>query len=315
MLHSERSFPTSMPTIGALREAVARDAYARNEIRRVDADLSGQRWLAATHSGLFAITSDATRLIAHGWFFGLCRHDDALYLYENCSHRDRSAPLGRILRFDIVEERLTGRRLTGGRVIATGLHSNCHQIAIIDGLLCVIDTANQAIVRLTLEGDRVDVLHPFPVAPPSDTSGAYLHINSVAVVGDRIALILHNGKAIPEKASEIAWLDRDWDLIERRPLPGRSCHDIVEDEDGVLWHCDSLGGDLIASDGRRVHITDTLMTRGLAFTDDAIIIGMSVFGPRHLRHGLRGGVTILDRALRHRATMMMEGAPADIIAL
>ncbi len=313
MPHPE-SFPRDPDAIGAsvsaLREAMARDAYARNIIRLVDPDLSGQRWLAATHSGLFAITPETTKRVAHGWFFGLCRHGDALYVYENCSHRDRSKPLGRILLFDIAEQ-----RLTAGRVIATGLHSACHQIAIIDGLLCVIDTANQAIVRLTLEGDRVDVRHPFPVASSSDTSGAYLHVNSLAMVGDRIALMLHNGKAIPEKPSEIAWLDRDWQLIERRSLPGHSCHDIVEDEDGVLWHCDSLGGDLIASDGRRVHVTDTLMTRGLAFSDDAIIVGISIFGPRHLRHGLRGGVTILDRALNHRTTMMMDGAPAAIIAL
>jgi len=299
----------------ALREAMARDAYARGDVRIADPDLAGQTWLIATHRGLFAIAADggagaSVKTIVYGWFFGLYRHGSALYVFENCGHRDRSVPMGRIVRFD-----LAGARLAAPAVLVTGLHTNCHQIAVVDGLLCVLDTANQAILRFTLDGDAVDVQRPFAAAPPHDTSGAYLHINAIASVGDRTAIMLHNGKVIPDKTSELAWLDRDWRLIERQPLPGHSCHDIVADERGMLWHCDSMAGDIIAADGTRAHITDTLMTRGLAITPDAVIVGMSSFGPRHLRSNLHGGIMILDRALERRTTMILGGSPTDIIAL
>lgn len=310
----------------ALREAMARDAYARDEVRIADPDLAGQTWLVASHRGLFAIALGggagdgpgdgdtaagvSVKTVLYGWFFGLCRHRDALYLFENCGHRDRTVPMGRIVRFD-----LAGDRLGTPKVIVTGLHTNCHQIAVVDGLLCVLDTANQAILRFTLDGHAVDAQRPFAAAPPHDTSGAYLHINAIAAVGDRTAIMLHNGKAIPEKTSELAWLDRDWRVIARQPLPGHSCHDIVADERGMLWHCDSMAGDIIAADGTRAHVTDTLMTRGLAITPDAIIVGMSSFGPRHLRSKLHGGVVILDRALEPRTTMILGGSPTDIIAL
>jgi hypothetical protein len=65
----------------------------------------------------------------------------------------------------------------------------------------------------------------------------------------------------------------------------------------------------------RLHVSDTLMTRGFAITQDAIIVGTSTFGPRHLRSKLHGGVVILDRALERRTTMTLGGSPTDIIAL
>lgn len=302
----------------ALREAMARMAYARGDVRIADPDLAGQTWLVASHRGLFAIsgiptetgTEISVKTVLYGWFFGLCRHGDVLYLFENCSHRDRTVPMGRIVRLDLV-----GDRVAASHVLVTGLHANCHQIAVIDGLLCVLDTADQAILRFTLDGDAVDVRRPFAAAPQHDTSGAYLHINAIAAIGDRIAIMLHNGKAIPEKTSELAWLDRDWCVTQRQPLPGHSCHDIVEDERGLVWHCDSMAGDIIASDGTRAHISDTLMTRGFAITPNAIIVGTSSFGPRHLRSKLHGGVVILDRALERRTAMTLGGSPTDIIAL
>lgn len=309
----------------ALREAMARDAYTRGEVRIADPDLAGQTWLVATHRGLVAIAAGGgaeasgagagggppgVKTVLYGWFFGLHRHGTTLYAFENCGHRDRSVSMGRIVRLD-----LAGDRLAMPEVIVTGLHTNCHQIAVVDGLLCVLDTANQAILRFTLEGRAVDVQRPFAAAPPHDTSGAYLHINAIARVGDRTAIMLHNGKAIPQRTSELAWLDRGWRVIARQPLPGHSCHDIVADERGMLWHCDSMAGDIIAADGTRAHITDTLMTRGLAITPDAIIVGMSGFGPRHLRSTLPGGVVILDRTLERRTTIPLVGSPMDIIAL
>ena len=302
---------TAMASNSAIRAALAGSAYDRGDVRIVDPDLSGWDWLATTHRGVFAVANGRIKLVLHGWFFGLCRDGDRLYVFENCGHRDLGSDRGRIVRFDIA-----GTTLTEPSILVTGLHNNCHQLAVIDEKLCLVDTANQTIRRYALDGETVDIKRPFPVAPPSDRTGAYLHINTIARVGDRIGLVLHNGKALPEKHSEVAWLDADWSVIDRRPLPGHHCHDLVEDEAGRLWHSLSREGDVMRSDGVVVRITGDKMTRGIALRPDTMAVGISTFGPRHLRGTLNGNVVVLDRTdFRKLHDMAMPAAPADIIAI
>ena len=294
----------------AIRMALARQAYANGEVRIADPDLARYGWLVASPQGVFAVGLEDAKLALHGWYFGIHRRGDAIYLFENCGMRDDSVALGRVVRLT-----LDSGRLTQPVVLVTGLHNNCHQLALIDDMICVVDTANQAILRFTSEGAPVDIKRPFPPAPPSDSSGAYLHLNSLAQVDDRIALMLHNGKVLPEKPSELAWLDRDWNLVAREPLPGRSCHDIVRDERGTLWHTDSLAGDVIGSDGTRVKVSDALMARAIAFRGGHVLVGMSTFGPRHVRDALRGAVVVFDRTWNRLAQIALRGAPTDAIAL
>lgn len=299
----------------ALREALAEATYKNGTIRIADPDLSGADWLVATHRGIFAVAGDRIDLVIHGWFFGICHAGSQLFLFENCGHRNAGSDMGRIIRVD-----LDGKHLGDARVIVTGLHNNCHQVSVIDGLLCVVDTGNQVIRRYSLTGEPVDVQQPFPIAPPTDASGAYLHVNTIAKVGakagGRIGLVLHNGKAVPPKNSEIAWLDADWHVAERHSLPGQCCHDIVEDEAGRLWHSLSIAGDVLRSDGVRVHITDDQMTRGIALGRDKIAIGTSTFGPRHLRGTLNGRLVLLDRTtLEQLQRIELPAAPTDLIAI
>ncbi len=302
--------PLPPGSASAVRQALARRAYACNAVRIIEPDLAGCQWLAASPRGLFGIGVERAHQIAYGWFFGLCQHDGRLYLFENCGHRDRDSCQGRIIRFD-----LDGGMIAHPRVLVTGLHGNIHQLAVIGGALCAVDTANQAIRRYTLEGELIDVRQPFPVASSSDTSGAYLHINSIAEVGGRIGLVLHNGKAIPDKNSELAWLCPDWKVSERNFLAGRYCHDIVADEQGRIWHCASQSGEIMRSDGLRVQITTDLMTRGLAFNEREMAVGMCTFGPRHIRGTLNGGIAILDRDHRRLREIDLPGPPTAIIAL
>ena len=158
---------TAMASNSAIRAALAGSAYDRGDVRIVDPDLTGWDWLATTHRGVFAVANGRIKLVLHGWFFGLCRHGDRLYVFENCGHRD----LG------------------------------------------------------------------------SDRTGAYLHINTIARVGDRIGLVLHNGKALPEKHSEVAWLDADWSVIDRRPLPGHQGDvRLAADAWATIWSRTRRGG-------------------------------------------------------------------------
>jgi hypothetical protein len=264
----------------------------------------------ASPQGLLAVADARFKLVIHGWFFGIHRTGRDLYLFENCGRRDDTVDRGRIVRLQLAEG-----RLSQPTVLATGLHNNCHHIVLIDGLICVVDTANQAIRRFALDGTAVDTRRIFPPALTTDTSGGYVHMNSIAAVGGRIAILLHNGKVVPETRSELAWFDRDWSLLSREPIEGRSCHDIVEDERGVLWHTDSMAGDLISADGRRVSVAKDLMTRGIAFRAESVIVGMSTFGPRHKRDKLRGGVVVFDRDFRRGTEIELPGAPTDIIAI
>ncbi len=294
----------------AIKAALAGEAYRTNRVRIADPGLAGTDWLVASHRGLFAVGQGVVRTVVHGWFFGLCRAGDHLYLFENCAMRDRSRALGRIIRLSIA-----GGRLGDPKVLVTGLDANCHQLVVIDGDLWLVDTANQCLRRYTLNGEAIDVIAPFAPAPASDRSGAYLHINGVAKVGGRLAVMLHNGKAVPDKHSELAWLDADHAVVERQTLDGHRCHDIVEDDEGVLWHSASMTGEMMASDGRRAKVGDDLMTRGIAFTADRIMVGLSSFGARKVRDGLLGSAVILDRDLNILERYELPGPPTDIVAV
>lgn len=294
----------------SIRMALARDAYNRNLIRIADSDVSGFDWLVATHRGVYAVSDGNIRTTINGWFFGICRHEDRFYLFENCGLRDRASELGRIIRID-----LANGQLVNPVVLITGLDANCHQVRIIDGRLCVVDTANQAILRYTLAGHLVDVKHPFAVAPSTDRTGVYLHLNGLAKIGSRIAIMRNNSKVSPEKQSELAWLDSNWSPVAIDPLAGHWCHDIVEDESGNIWHCGSKAGDILISDGRKIHVTDDLLTRGLQVSKNRIIVGASEFGERRTRDGLPGTVIIFDRAFNKLSELQLNGPPTDIAPL
>jgi hypothetical protein len=294
----------------AIRTALARQAYATDQVRLLDRDLAGYDWLVATHRGLFAVGEAGVKLVCHGWFFGIRLHRQSLYLFENCANRDRTAPLGRLLRFDLI-----GAEIATATVIAKELHPNCHQLAVIDEVVHLLDTANQTILRFTLDGAPLLPVRPFAEASNEDTSGAYHHINAIAEVDGRIGVLLHNGHAEPERNSQIAWFDREWRELERIELPGRMCHDIVTDPVGMVWNCASLDGDVISAAGARHHVIDDHLTRGLAFAPDRVIVGYSTFGPRKFRDGLRGGVILYDSMFNRLAQHELDGPPADIAPL
>jgi hypothetical protein len=294
----------------AIRQALAVRAYHAGSVRIVDRDVAGWRWIVASHNGVFAVAPGKWKTLIHGWFFGICRDGDSLLLFENCGRHDRSLDMGRLIRIGLKDNALGQTE-----VLAKGLDGNCHQVRVIDDLICVVDTTNQAILRFARDGTLVDIKRPFPVAAPEDRSGAYLHINSVARIGGRLVLMLHNGKALPPKRSELVWLDDEWQVTERCFIEGFQCHDLLADSHGTLWHSASASGEVISSDGRRARVHDSMMTRALAFDGEMLAVGLSIFSERHLRDGLRGGLAILDRELKPLELLDLPGSPTDIVGL
>ena len=296
--------------VRAIRTALARQAYASDHCRFDDPVVTGHDWLVTTNKGLFALSLKGAKRLIHGWFFGICRQGDTIYLFENCALRDRAAMLGRIVRLTICDG-----RLVDPVVLVKGLHPNAHQLRVIDGLLCLVDTANQQILRYRLDGTSVDVKRPFAVAPASDTSGAYLHINSITAIDGRIAIMCHNGPARPERRSEIAWLTPDWTIESREAVDGHHCHDIVVDQAGTIWYCASREGAIASRDGQRIHVSADCMTRGLCMDQTHILVGQSKFGPRQDRDRLGGVITIYDQAFHRLTDIAIASGALDFVAL
>lgn len=294
----------------AIRMAMARDDYVRDRIALIDGNLTGFRWLVASNNGLFAADLAGHKRIMHGWFFGLARSAEHLFLFQNCGMWNRGEPLGRILRIGIQDV-----TLGGAEVVIKALDPQCHQIRLIDEVLCVVDTANQCIRRYSVDGEPIDTIAPFPNLSGPDTPGHYRHINSIARVGDGIAIMCHNCGSDTSRKSAVAWLDSEWTLVREEEIDGHDCHDIAIDHDGSVWHSASKEGAIVSNVGHRIEIASGRMTRGLVLSPDAIAVGSIVVAPRSQRRQSGGEIVIVDRRSGQRTHVRLPASPCDIIAI
>lgn len=283
--------------------ALAKRAYAEGQVRLVSRDLTGCDHLVATRLGLFAVGFGEVRLIAHGQYFGLTIDGADIFAFEACARPREPSRLGRIVRL-----RRDQGRIVETSVVVEGLDNGCHQIDLIGDTLVVVDTYRQRIVAIGRGGGRAEH-QPIPGADAWSTG--YVHMNSVIASGDHRLVVLHNGGEHTGLSSEVAVLDADWRLLERRPMAGSGCHNLAVLEDGTLLSCGSFAGELVGSDGLRVKVTD-LMTRGLSVGGDVIAVGGSPFADRDLRDRLAGEVHFLDRNYRSLAVMPMPAPPTEI---
>lgn len=288
--------------------ALARIAYTERRVRIASDDLVGCDCIVACTLGLFGIGRDGlVRKLLHGFFHGIRNYGDHLLVFEIGDRPRLPNAHGRILHIPI-----EGMRLGEPRILVEGLDNRCHQLAAFDGLIHLLDTVHQTILRFTPEGTAVDPIVPFPFTRGVSPEKDYFHINSIARIGDRIAILLHNGAET--RPSELAWFDPQWRIVGREILEGFGCHDIVAEPDGTLWHCGSMAGEIINSRGEHYKVTDRL-TRGLAVSPEGIIVGISTFGAREVRDNFTGSVFYLDRSMRHLTELHVPSAPMDLTLL
>lgn len=293
----------------AIRAALAHQAYVQDRVRLVARDLRDFDILVASRNGLFAANPERVALVAHGFFFGLHRHGDTVFVFESCGVPHGGTERGRVIALDMQDEIITSTR-----IVVRDLDNQCHQLAVIDDRICVVDTANQMIRRFTLDGVSVDVRTPLPPVRRGEGRADYHHINSIAQVRGSVVLLLHNGAGAMDRPSALAWLDADWAVARVEPLAGYGCHDIVEDAAGVIWHCGSRDGELLRSDGPPIAVS-ARMTRGLALGRDGLIVGTSDFGARARRAELAGSLIFLDGNHLPISELPLDGAPTNIIAI
>jgi len=306
---------TEVPETDALshklvRHALARAAYQDDTVRLVCSDLSDADCLVTSRHGVFAVSRSGARLLIYGLFFGIAVDGCTLYLFEACDKVRAGNNLGRIVRF-----RIEDRQLKDPHILCKGLDNGCHQIAVINEELVVVDTYRQLLQRYDLSGQLIDQFDPVARAKADDSYAAVnVHMNSIGQLDDKILLLLHRGNTMPAERSEILVFTTSFQFAERYGIDGYGCHDIVVLEDRTLLHCGSLDGELIGSNGLKRKISGT-MTRGLAYDARHLMIGASPFAERGERMTLGGEVIYLDRDFQRRGAVAVDGAPTGIVSL
>lgn len=121
------------------------------------------------------------------------------------------------------------------------------------------------------------------------------HLNSVFLKGDRLYVIAHGHS---RGASLATFHYPSLELISREKIAGRTgLHNILVTDQGQALSCHSeLGGVVDLSENRVVwHSGCPVYTRGLAATEDFVLIGESERTPRAQRPSSDSGVWLLDR--------------------
>jgi hypothetical protein len=120
------------------------------------------------------------------------------------------------------------------------------------------------------------------------------HFNSVHRIGERIFVVAHN-YARPSEVWELTWPELE--VVNRIETQAAWAHNIWSCEWGLLI-CNSSQHSLYdVASGQDIWQAgdDTMITRGLAATEDHIFVGQSIYAERKERYWKSGGVWIIDR--------------------
>jgi hypothetical protein len=181
--------------------------------------------------------------------------------------------------------------------VVQSINPGVHQIDVVDGRLAVVETYLNTISLFDMgSGRRVRQVLPAGTPENRSTSVNYKHFNSIYADGHDIHLVASNNRKTYGSASEIFKLDRDWQVISVIATSSGHAHNVYV-EDGVIWHCNSLDGELVV-DSDAVFRIDQYMTRGLANNGHHILVGGTDHTDRSLRTSGSGCIFVLDASFK-----------------
>jgi hypothetical protein len=176
-----------------------------------------------------------------------------------------------------------------------------HQILWIDDMIVVTNTGRNALAKVNPR-DHSIVQYRYDTViwdRLSSTSHDGAHLNSLYRNGDTLYAVAHNFN----KGSYI--LELDWPTLkEKRRRPVRNAtgiHNLWIDETGRFITCDSNNGTLIDADNADVLWSSNQRqsyARGLAATDEIILVGHSDRSARTDRRSSETGLWLLNRDFR-----------------
>ncbi|MCA9136334.1 MAG: hypothetical protein KDB00_06240 [Planctomycetales bacterium] len=245
------------------------------------------------------------RLLLDGQFFGISQLDDAWYVFQRLSCWS-----GRIIRFTLSSE-----GMVDAMQVITRISPGCHQIDFLGRTLYITDTYNNRLLVYEQSGrrwNRISEHFPGGRLDRGRDSANYAHMNSIWRSDDGIWLMFHNETKKTGRNSELICVDSNHDVIERLSTNASNSHNLVR-LDGRFLYCDSLRGALVHGD--EIVYQGQLFTRGLAVTDNLVVVGQSQYGAREKRDQLGGSIAILDRNFKLLQQIETPGMVQDIRAV
>jgi hypothetical protein len=170
-----------------------------------------------------------------------------------------------------------------------------HQIEWAADRLLVVDTGRERLSSYAADGSLIKdtALGELRWDRGSNEALGH-HFNSVHRAGDRVWIVAHNHDH-PSEVWELAWPELE--LVHVHHTLAGWAHNAWDGEHGLVV-CDSRSGRLHEALSRETLWSaeeEGVISRGLAVSEDQIIVGRSEFGTRGQRKVNDGGLWILDR--------------------
>lgn len=265
----------------------ARDIQPENSVIRdlaFDDELNSLQILIGARKGVYLIDKGRLIHLLAGHTYGISEWQDRWYAHQRGKRGDR------IVSFD-----LRDGQMEDPRVEITDLSPGCHQIDFIGDELYITETYKNRILIYTNESGKMvrkKIWYPKGVLKKGRESDNYVHMNSVWSDGNHVYVLFHNETVKTGRQSEYVILDDNGRVVQTFSTPYQNAHNFIKLGD-QHFICDSMNSSLSVN-GSPVYQLG-MLTKGLAITDQFILVGGSEFAQRQDRDIKGGALHILDR--------------------
>ena len=260
--------------------------------------------IIATKRGLYQLKDKKLRIIQLGEFYGVTIVDDKLYVLNKVSEKE-----AHIVAYQLLNNKIQKQ---SRNIVIHGLDEAIHQIDFFNNTLYLTDTHNNRILAFTKKGKKINQYYPLGEINNGRGSPNYGHINSIFSDLKHVYLVCHNNSVHSGKTSEILKTDMEFNVLNKITTSSQSAHNVILYQ-GKLYHCDSLNS-LLKVDDKPLFQTMEF-TRGLAMTNDKIIVGDSNYAKRKDRSKSKGSIYLLNHDGKLIEKLMIPGMIQEIRVL